>query len=250
VADPDAATADRVRGLHRTPRHVVLVFSGRRVALFEGSHGRLSSAAGTGFPMDLPSGPDGARDDASLQSALVAVGVALNHYLRTHPAPVILAGPQTLVTAFWSASGHLAHIAGTVYGGFGDSPTEELARRVRPALGRYLDSHRHAALALLENRGDDRRVASGITSVWHAARTRRPETLLVEDGYHYRAHRSPDGATVAPAPDDATAGEGAGDLVDDLVDDLVQTVLTRGGSIVLAHDGGLTDHDRIALTLH
>jgi hypothetical protein len=161
------------------------------------------------------------------------------------PAPVVLAGPQPLVSAFWSASRNLARLAGTVYGGFDEAPTPELARRTRPVLDRYLDSHQYAALALLQDRTSDQQVASGIASVWHAARTQQREMLIVEDSYRYRAQLSPDGDAVTPAHDDVTASE----VIDNLVDQLIQTVLARGGSIVLAQDGALPEHGRVALTL-
>ena len=244
-ADLAITTPDRVRALHRTPRHVVLVFSGHRVALFDGHGGHLALAAGTRFPMDLPALDSPADQGDSLRSALAAVDLALGSYLHTRPVPVVLAGPQTLLAAFWSASRNRARLAGTVYGGFGDAPTPDLARRTRPVLDRYLDAHQYAALALLQDRRSDHRVASGITSVWHAARTQQPELLLVEDGYRYRARLSPDGDAITPAHDDVTASE----VIDNLVDELIQTVLTRGGSIVLAHDGALPEHGRIALTL-
>jgi len=243
--DPAVTTPDLVRALHRTPRHVVLVFSEHRVALLDGHGGHLTPVAGTRFPMDLPALDSPADQGESLQSALAAVDLALGSHLRTCPVPVVLAGPQTLVAAFWSASRHLARLAGTVYGGFDVTPTTELARRTRPVLDRYLDAHQYAALALLQDRISDQHVASGITSVWHAARTQQPEILLVEDGYRYRARLSPDGDAITPAHDNITASE----VIGDLVDELIQTVLTRGGSIVLAHDGALPEHGRIALTL-
>jgi hypothetical protein len=249
AADPTIRIGDRVRALHRTPRHVVLVFSGHRVTLFDGVGGRLVPATSAGFPMDLLAHGGAARDDGSLQPALAAVDLALGSYLRLHPAPVILAGPQKLVSAFASLSQHMARLAGTVYGGFDHAHTAELARRTRPVLNRYLDSHQHAALARLKDRATDQQVASGITSVWHAARTQKPEMLLVEDSYRYRAQLSADGDAVTPADDVTAPDVTAPEVIDDLVDELIQTVLTRGGSIVLAQDGALPAHDRIALTL-
>ena len=93
--------------------------------------------------MDLPALDGDAYEDGSLRSALAAVDLALGSYLRLRPAPVVLAGPQKLVLAFWSVSGNKARLAGTVYGGFEDAPTAELARRTRPVLKRYLDSGSH-----------------------------------------------------------------------------------------------------------
>jgi hypothetical protein len=244
LIDPTIATRNLVRTLHRTPRHVVLVFSGPRVRLLEWAAGRLEPAASTTFPMDLPALDGSAPDGGSMRSALAAVDAALGGYLRLRPAPVILAGPQKLVSAFWSESRNLARLAGTVYGGFDDVPTEDLVRRIRPVLDRYLDSHQYAAMALLEERGSDQRVVSGIPSAWHAARTQQPEMLLVEDGYRYTARVSTDSDAVTPANEVTAPAD-----IDNLVDELIETVLARGGSVVLAHDGALAEHGRVALTL-
>jgi hypothetical protein len=241
---PAIATPDQIRALHRTPRHVVLVFSGHRALLFDGAGDRLAPAANSTFPMDLPALDGSGEQGGSLRSALGAVDLALGKYLRLRQAPIVLAGPQKIVSAFWSVSQNMARLAGTVYGSFDGTPTAELARRTRPVLDRYLDSHEYAALALLQQRASDLQMASGITSVWHAARTRQPEMLVVEDSYRYHAPLSADGDTVTQA-DDATAPESNGNLVDELI----KTVLTRGGSIVLAHDGALPEHGRVALTL-
>jgi hypothetical protein len=265
VIDPTFATKDLVRALHRTPRHVVLTLSPRRAALFDGAGGRLAPAAGTRFPMDLhlapgylsdarntdrssqtvDSGEDVKTDgDQHLPSALRAVDRGLGTYLRLHPAPVILAGPQTIVTTFHRLSRNMARLAGTVYGGFDDTDPSELARRTRPILNRYLASREHAALALVEQRGGQQRVASGIATAWLAARTERPEMLVVEEGYSYPARLSADGDHVTAADDIH-----APDVIDDLVDELIETVLDRGGWVALARDGTLTDHDGVALTL-
>lgn len=243
VIDATFATRDLVRALHRSPRHVVLVLSRNRAALYDGAGGQLAPASGTRFPMDFPT-PLADSDDESLLSALRVVDRGLGTYLRLHPAPVVVAGPQNVVLAFHSMSANMARLAGTVYGGFDDVSPTELARRTRPILNHYLGSREHAALTRVRNRAGVDRVASGIATAWLAARTERPEMLAVEEGYRYPARLSADGDHVTPA-DDVEAP----DVIDDLVDELIETVLDRGGWVALTRDGSLRDHQRVALTL-
>ncbi|HYO17162.1 MAG TPA: hypothetical protein VES02_00650 [Dermatophilaceae bacterium] len=245
VIDPTFATRDLVRALHRTPRHVVLVLTWHRATLFDGAGGRLTPAAGTRFPMHLQTRHNHPDDREGLLSALRAVDRALGTYLRLHPAPVVVVGPQKAVTSFHSLSHNLSRLAGTVYGKFDDVSVAELARRTRPALNNYLRSREHAALTRVQDRSSTHRVASGIATAWLAARTERPEMLAVEESYRYPARLSADGDLVTPA-DDVEAP----DVIDDLIDELIETVLERGGWIALVRDGSLTEHSKVALTLH
>lgn len=244
VVDPTFATRDLVRALHRTPRHVVLVLSGRRAALLDGAAGRLAPAIGSRFPLELGAKDGSPRTPDNLTAAFRAVDRALGAYVRLHPAPVVVVGPQKLVTAFRSVSRNLSRLAGTVYGAFDDTAIGEISRRTRPVLNRYLNSREQAALRLLGERTAARRVASGVASAWLAARTERPEMLVVEEGYRFPARLSADGDLVTAA-DDVEAP----DVIDDLVDELIETVLDRGGWVALARDGSLAEHAKVALTL-
>jgi hypothetical protein len=244
AVDPTFATRDLVRALHRTPRHVVLVLSQRRAALLDGSGGRLTPVNGTRFPMSLDTLDGRPRDAASLAAVLRGVDLSLGVYLRLHPAPVVIVGPQTVVTTFRSHSRNLDRLAGCVYGGFDDAGLDEIGRRTAPVLGRYLASREQAALDLLEQRRAERRTAEGISAVWLAARLERPEMLVVEESFRYPARLSADGDHVTPASDVE-----APDVIDDLVDELIEAVLARGGWVALAHDGRLADRGRVALTL-
>jgi hypothetical protein len=196
------------------------------------------------FPMSLDTLDGRPRDDASLIAVLRGVDLSLGAYLRLHPAPVVIVGPQTVVTTFRTHSRSLDRLAGCVYGGFDDASLGEIARRTSPVLGRYLASREQAALDLLEQRRAEHRTAEGISATWLAARVQRPEMLVVEESFRYPARLSADGDQVTPAGDFE-----APDVIDDLVDELIETVLTRGGWVALAQDGRLADRGRVALTL-
>jgi hypothetical protein len=239
VMDPSFATRDLVRDLHRTPRHVVLVLSDRRAVLLDGAGGRLTPAPARRFPVVLGPGGSPAQD-----GALASLDKSLGAYLRLRPAPVVVAGPQELVTRFCALSVNLTRFAGTVYGGFEDLDLDELARRTRPVLNRYLASRELAALDLVAERTTSDRVASGIVAAWLAARADRPEMLILEEGFRFPARLSADGDRVEPATDVE-----APDVIDDLVDELIEVVLDRSGWVAIARQGVLAAHGGVALTL-
>jgi hypothetical protein len=255
VIDPTFATRDLVRALHRTPRHVVLVLTDREARLFDGVGDSLLPPFAGPFPMLAPeaarptrSRPGGrdrvARPADRIEPFLRRVDQALGSYLRLHPAPLVLVGAPRVVSRFTHLSRNLGRLAGTVPGSHARTPLPKLAALIRPVLEGYLRSRQGEALALLEERAGSGRVLSGMAAVWLGARAERPEMLAVELGLFYPARLSEDGDFLTPATDVDHA-----DVLDDAVDEVIETVLRRGGWVALVEDGGLADHDRIALSL-
>jgi hypothetical protein len=248
VVDPTFATRDLVRALHRTPRHVVLLLSGREARLLDGVGEVLRPAVTSSFPMtdDRDRSADRSRPrlrDSDTTAFLRSVDRALGTYLRLHPAPLVIVGPEKPVALFAKVSSNVGRLAGTLPG-LGSAPLPELAQRIRPVLERYLLSRQQEALDLLEHRASASRVVSGMSSAWLAARRERPEMLAVEQGLFYPARLSSDGDLLMPATDVEHP-----DVVDDAVDELIELVLDRGGWVALVDDGALAQHDGVALTL-
>ena len=245
VVDPTFATRDLVRGLHRTPRHVVLTLSSRDARLFEGSGDDLRPVRGTAFPMaDEVRDEHPAREASGTAAFLRTVDRALGTYLQLHPAPLVLAGPSRVLAQYCSLSRNLGRLAGQVPANVVHQPLAELAQRTRPVLERYLHSRQQEALELLDRRTGSARAVSGMSSAWLAARTERPEMLAVEQGLFYPARLSGDGDLLLPATDVEHP-----DVLDDAVDELIELVLDRGGWVALVDDGLLEAHGGVALTV-
>lgn len=256
VIDPTFATRDLVRSLHRTPRHVVLVLTGKEARLFDGTGGTLLPTVGAAFPLRRPvrdrRRERGGRDragraertaDPHLDRFLRTVDQALGAYLSLHPAPLVLVGASRVVARFRAVSRNTARLAGSLTGNHARTPLPALTRLVRPVLESYLRSRQDEALALLDRRTGAGRAVSGMRAVWLAARVERPEMLVVEQDLFYPARLSADGDLLTRAYDVDHP-----DVIDDAVDEVIETVLRRGGWVALAEDGALADRDRIALT--
>lgn len=174
VVDPTFATRDLVRGLHRTPRHVVLVITHREARLFDGVGTSLVPAIGGAFPLEREI--TRAARDAERDAFLRIVDRALGTYLRLHPAPLVLVGAQRTPSRFTHLSRNIDRLAGTLQGSYVRMPLTNLAGLIRPVLERYLRSRQDEALAQLDQRSGANRVASGMQSVWLAARTEAPRS--------------------------------------------------------------------------
>ncbi|RJK97607.1 hypothetical protein [Vallicoccus soli] len=258
VVDRSFATRDLVRALHRTPRHVVLVLSADEARLFDGVGGTLQPAVRSGFPLRardvLPAPRDGRADgrgdrggrrpaDAATAAFLRAVDRVLVAYLRLHPAPLVLVGPERLVAALRLTT-RATRVAGAVTGARPGAPLPELARLVRPVLDAYLHSRQAEALALLERRTGQHRAVSGLEDCWFAARRERPEMLAVEDTLARAARLGPDGDVLLPVDDPSSP-----DVLEDAVDELIELVLERGGWVALVEEGALAGRGGVALSL-
>jgi hypothetical protein len=239
VIDPTFATRDLVRGLHRTPRHVVLLLGADEARLLDGSGGSLTQVT-AGFPRVDPDHRPGTPARARF---LRAVDEALGTYRRLHPAPLIVAGAQPTLSTFLRMSRNTTRLAGFISGNHLNTPYAELRGLVHGVVEAYLRSRQDEALALLDTRADQGRAVHGIDAAWLAARWERPELLAVEEGFFYPARVSPDGDTLTPADDPQEP-----DVCDDAVDELIETVISRGGWIALVADGALPD-GRVALAL-
>ena len=155
VVDPTFATRDLVRALHRTPRHVVLVLNSGEARLFAGAADTLRPVTRGSFPLrnERPRRPSGARvsaKDADAAAFYREVDAALGTYLRLHPSPLVLVGPDRVLAQFRSVSRNLSRLAGALDGNVATLPLPELVERCRPVLERYLLSRQAEALALLE----------------------------------------------------------------------------------------------------
>lgn len=249
VVDPTFATRDLVRSLHRTPRHAVLVLSSREARLFEGAGDQLRPSRTSSFPLrdtrrrqDVGGRAD--RDDKDTAAFFRTVDRALTTCLRLHPSPLVLAGSKRSLATFTGLSANLGRLAGSIPVNLSTEPLAVLAERTRPVLEGYLLSRQQEALALLDKRVGARRVVSGMTDAWLAARTEGPEMLAVEQGLFYPARVSADGDLLEPARDVEHP-----DVIDDAVDELIELVLERGGWVALVDDGALSKHGGVALTL-
>jgi hypothetical protein len=241
VVDHTFATRDLVRSLHRTPRHVVLVFNSGQARLFDGGAGVLRPAPTESFPMFPPDRANGNDINASF---LRRVDTALGVYLRLRPAPLILIGPDKVLTSFKALSRNTGRLAGTIGGNLARAPLSELARRLQPVLDEYLHSRETEALQLLATRDRAGKVVTGVPAAWLAARHERPEMLVVEESLFYPARLSDDGDFLEAADD-----IGSPDVIDDAVDELIELALQRGAWVALTADGALTGYDRVALTV-
>ena len=255
VVDPTFATRDLVRALHRTPRHVVLLLGHDEAHLFDGRGDDLTPVRAR-FPLHDAQHQPG--EPARLRF-LRTVDDALGAYLRLHPAPLIIAGPQPTLSSFRWASRHTARLAGELVTPDGPADPAELRPRIRSALEQYLLSRHAEALDLLARRRSDRRAVLGVQDAWLAARRLDPEMLAVEQGYFYPARLTD--ATNANPEAEPPRGDGLGDIavpatdvhapdvIDDLVDELIETVIARGGWVALLPDGSLPADVGVALTL-
>lgn len=251
VIDPTFATRDLVRALHSTPRHLVLALGADQARLYDAVADTLLPALTGAFPLHAErrhargrSGRPNRDTHASTLDFYRQVDAALGAYACLHPAPLVLVGDERATAAYRRVSANCTRLAGIVHSALTTTAASDLTSRIRATLEDYLLRRQDEALTLVEQRVAAGRVASGMPAAWLAARTQRPEMLVVDETLYYPARLSDDGDILTPATDVDHP-----DVVDDAVDELIELVLTRGGWIAFAGPGALDHHYGVALSV-
>jgi hypothetical protein len=256
AVDETFATRDLIFALNRSPRYRALALSEQPTRLFEGALETLTEITGGGFPMTyegpgvtepLPGGKGvnkSAYRDDRLRQFFRQVDAAYGRIVAEEELPLVVAGIDRNLSFFNEVSAHTGQIIATLSGSYDKASAHELAKLVWPLAQEGFAQRRWAAFDELEAAVGAGRYASGIDQAWRAAREGRGATLLVEEDFHYSARLGEDGMSLTPA-DDFTGP----DFLDDAVDELIETVIAKGGRVIFADSGTLTQHQRIALIL-
>ena len=251
VVDETFATRDLVRGLARLPRYQVLVLAEKPARLFEGTGDELVEVRAGGFPVEVegsrgePLESGGypvhtSRSDEQQRQFFRRVDRALGTANAEEPLPVFVLGVARDLGYFDQVTAHHDRIAARVAGGHERTPPGELATVVEPAVRRFFDEGRSAALTRLIEAIGTRRAALGIDEVWRAAHEGRGDMLLVEDDY-FAGPSSLVGGRLQPAATDDP------DVLDDPVDEIVEAVLAHHGDVVFLERHALAEYGRIGL---
>lgn len=211
--------------LRRTPPHLVLLLREGNAELYHSRAGSLVPMTEEGFPLEQAGPPAGASARGEdLDAFLLRVDEAFGRVRARHPSPMVLAGPDDLLTAFGDLSQSLYRLAGLVTGQATDTGAA-LYDAAQSVVEPYLLSREAEALWTLEHaltsRPDD--VATGIDACCAAVRRRRPVMLVAEE----RLAR----------------------VEGDILEGLLEVVIDGGGWVALARDGALGRHGGIALVL-
>ena len=241
-------TREVLQSLHRTPPHLLLVLRSTSAQLYRGHADTLVPAGALGFPVEHTLPVLGALESGEdqLTEFVRRVDAALGVARQRRPAPIIIAGDVEPVQLLLSGSRNLDRLAGVVTGHAATSlPT--MYAEARLALEEYLLSREREALDALASAvaRDPHGVHSGALQCWDAAHAVRPIMLVVEEGHAFPALLNRDG--VRAEEESATGRSSAADTRYDLVDDLIETVINRGGWVAFAHNGSLSEHERVAL---
>jgi hypothetical protein len=251
VVDETFATRDLVRGLARTPRYRVLALAEKPARLFEATGDALVEVRTGGFPIQVEGGRGEALEsggypvhtshgDEQHRQFFRRVDRALEVASAEEPLPVFVVGVARDLGYFDEVTRHRDSIAARIHGGHERTPPTAIATVVAPAVRRYFDELRSAALTRLVEAIGMQRTALGIDAVWRAAHEGRGDTLLVEEDYFAGPSRLIGGRLQPAAADDP-------DVLDDPVDEIVEAVLAHHGEVMFLERHALAEYGRIGL---
>lgn len=256
VLDQRFAIRDLVFALNRSPRYWVLVLSEKPTRLYQGHRGDLDEITDGEFPMAHlgPGGAESLPGGYGIRRSVIRdeydrkffrhVDEALTQYVVADPLPLVLVGVDRNIAFFMEVSTNKNHVVSTLQGSHDATPVPDLAGLVWPLVEAELARKRQDALQELESAISQRKFASGISSVWRAAKEGRGALLLVEQNFHLPAEVDESGFVLTPVENPEPDGK-----IMDAVDELIEIVLLQQGRVVFMDDGSLDNHDRVAMVL-
>jgi hypothetical protein len=157
--------------------------------------------------------------------------------------PVFLMGSKTVLGLFQSLTNADSFIKGVVEGNFETTSIGDLLKAAQPQIENWQRKEQLALLAQIEEAENQRRLASGIESVWNAAYEKKGKLLIVEKSYMASGEHISRGKIVYKP----TGSQNDFHTSTDIVDDVMELVLKNGGNVVFVEDGFLQMYGHIAL---
>ena len=209
---------------------------------YEYARPSLGSSSGNGLK-------DFERDKSILQhirqnSFLKKADDAVDKYLKSD-IPLFVAGVGEQIANYEHVTHHLSNIAGKISGNYDHDAVHPLAEIAwKKMQGSIKASHWKMLIQLQESVGRGL-AADGICDVWMAAHEGKGLTLLVEKDYQIAVYADPtDMSKVFLNPP-----SGKYEIITDAVEKVTETVIEKGGNIVIVENDELENYNRIALLL-
>jgi hypothetical protein len=243
-----------LRYLQINERYFVLALSQKQVTLYEGTRERLGPVNLAELPPSMAEtlgiereerhlnlrtlgpvkGPifhghgapaESRKDD--LTRFFRAIDAALREVLRDSSVPLILAGVDYYFPLYREAS-RLPNLAEqTVSGNFDHASAEEVHAKAQPVARAIFQAREEAAVSEYESA---HAAGTGIEELSVIARLNaqgRVWKLLLVEGAHLWGHLDRESGILTPAPEQQDSRD------NDILDDLAESVLARGGSVMI-----------------
>jgi len=225
------AVRDLVDALQRFPRYRALVLGGRRPRILEGWAGHLGEVQ----CLDEPH-PESALGDAD---AALAERVSWATDL-----PLVLVGPDRLLSAWAKQSRHSSLLIGSVETHHPDAPARAIAAMAEPLVTAWREATAAVEVASLAHADRAGLVKWGLEPAWLALSQGTAEHLWVLRDFAAPAVRRGTGWEIC-----ATAELGARNHTDDVVEELIRTARDLDAKVSFVANGALLSVEPVGAQL-
>lgn len=178
-----------------------------------------------------------------IEKFLRGIDKELIRIARSANYPVFLLGSKTVLGLFQSLTNADSYIKGVVEGNFETATIGDLLKAAQTQIDNWQKKEQQSLLAQIEDAENQRRLATGIESVWKAAYDKKGKLLIVEKNYIASGEHISSGQIVYKP----TGSQNDFHTSTDIVDDVMELVLKNGGNVAFVEDGLLQMHGHIAL---
>ena len=183
------------------------------------------------------------RKEMLMEKLLHYIDNSLDIILKAYQLPLFILAAERTLGHFKKLTKHTGAIIGYVQGNYEEATLKHLKEILEPQIADWEKVKQKDLLNLLENAAGKKKLAVGMSEVWHEAMNHKGRLLVIEKNYAYDAEH-----------------EGSEDVVyktiwpyskfsynKNAVDDVIEKVLENGGDVEFVDKDVLTDYHKIAL---
>ncbi len=239
--------------------YLALLASEKQVRLFTGNGTPPKEIIGDDFPMEYtetylyntPSRGSSNQGNPQMRSfehdksTMQAVRFkdffrAADHHLSKYmilDTPLIIAGPEKVLSWYESVSEFHNHIIGRIQGNFDHAPLADLGTMFTDVVKEEISQHVRSLMNEYRERVGEGRGVAGIQEIWSVACEGRGWKLLVEKDYRLPGFTEEGKAHFLRLKPDLAPHH----TMADAVDEVIEEILNKGGEVYFAENGQLAE---------
>lgn len=254
IIDESFEIRDLVYSKKQLHKYLVLLLSSKESRMFLGNSGdlvRIVSDRPEHMDAYVNEAPErvanfsdsSGRKEMMMNKFLYHIDHSLDIVLNAYHLPLFVMGTDRILGHFKQITRHEKAIVEIIHGNYEDSTLAQLNDVLQPYIDDWKKVKAKDLLNRIEEAAGKQKLAVGITTVWHDAKHKKGQLLVVEKNYMFAAQHSANEEFIEKLEEPYNRFS----YIKDAVDDVIEHVLDNGGDVEFVDEGLLKDYEKIVL---
>lgn len=254
IIDESFEIRDLVYSKKQVHKYLVLLLSGKESRMYLGNTGELVRIISDrpehidAYINEVPErtanfSDTSERKEIVMDKFLRHIDQSLDIVLHAYHLPLFVMGTDRIIGHFKQITKHEKSIIENIRGNYEESSMAELKAVLEPYINDWKKVKEKNLLNQMEEAAGKKKLAVGMTAVWHDASHKKGQLLIVEKNYMFPAQHS----ASADAIEKLEEPYNRFSYIKDAVDDVIESVLDNGGDVEFVDEGTLKEYDKIVL---